>query len=92
MRELIEEIAGLAEIISLLVTIAGLATLLPLIGLDGAAVTSLVAYTVSMGVMLLRTRAALDVRMRSLLVPTAGDLPALMGAMSGAGGPLRRPS
>jgi O-antigen/teichoic acid export membrane protein len=66
--------AGLAEIVSLAVTVIGLAILLPAIGLTGAAVASLLAYSTSMAMMIVRTRKALGVSLRSILIPTADDL------------------
>ena len=61
--------AGIAEGLALLVTILVLAVLLPIYGLLGAAVASLLAYLVSTGWMLHKTRRALDVSIRSLISP-----------------------
>jgi O-antigen/teichoic acid export membrane protein len=76
--------AGLAEIISLAVTVAGLATLLPAMGLMGAAIASLIAYTTSMLVMLERTRAALHVPVRVLLIPSWEDIRLLQSKAAAA--------
>jgi O-antigen/teichoic acid export membrane protein len=61
--------AGWAELLALAVTSVGLATLLPALGLLGAAVTSLLAYASSMGWMTYRAKSALGVPARSLLLP-----------------------
>ena len=74
--------AGLAEIISLAVTVAALATLLPAMGLTGAAVSSLLAYTTSMLVMLFRTKSALDIPLGALLRPSRSDLRELISSLS----------
>jgi O-antigen/teichoic acid export membrane protein len=61
--------AGLAEGWGLLVTVIGLAVLLPTIGIIGAAVTSALAYTTSAAFALRRTNAALGTRGLELLIP-----------------------
>src|SRR5439155_14936346 len=75
--------AGLAEIIALVVTLGGLAALIPWIGVTGAAVTSLLAYGVSATAMLALTARALDVGALSLLVPTQEDSRAIIAATRG---------
>lgn len=59
--------AGIAEFIALGATFAGLATLLPLLGLMGAAVASLLAYGVSSAWMLRRASLAFGIPVRRLL-------------------------
>jgi O-antigen/teichoic acid export membrane protein len=59
--------AGLAEFMALGVTAGGLALLLPMLGIMGAAIVSLLAYAVSTGWMLHRVGKALDVSVGSIL-------------------------
>lgn len=66
--------AGVAELIALGVTFAGLATLLPALGLTGAALASLVAYGVSAAWMLRRAKTALGTTIRQILIPRRSDL------------------
>jgi O-antigen/teichoic acid export membrane protein len=61
--------AGLAEIVALGATVIGLATLLPALGLVGAAWASLLAYFVSGAWMTMRLRKVLDVPISRLLTP-----------------------
>ena len=61
--------AGWAELLALAVTAVGLVALLPAFGLIGAAITSLLAYTASMGWVTVRARAALGVPAWSLYLP-----------------------
>lgn len=61
--------AGIAEGLALIVTILALAVLLPIYGLLGAAVASLLAYLVSTGWLVHKTRRALDVSIGSLIFP-----------------------
>jgi O-antigen/teichoic acid export membrane protein len=61
--------AGIAEFIALGVTVASLAVLIPLAGIVGAAVSSLLAYGVAGYWMTRRAAAALDARWFQLLVP-----------------------
>jgi O-antigen/teichoic acid export membrane protein len=70
--------AGIAEVIALLATIAGLATLLPAFGLMGAAITSLVAYFVGTGWLTHQAGRRLDVSATRLLRPTRKDLHSLL--------------
>jgi len=53
--------AGIAELVALGATVLGLAVLLPLLGLMGAALTSLAAYLLSTGWMVARLARALRV-------------------------------
>lgn len=62
--------AGVAELIGLGVTAVGLAALLPTMGILGAAITSLVAYTASMAYALRRASRAFGAGTRALLIPT----------------------
>ena len=66
--------AGVAEAVALLATVGGLAVLLPALGLMGAAVASLVAYTVSTAWMAARAARGLGVPVSDLLVPRLADL------------------
>ena len=66
--------AGNAEVAALLVTIAGLATLLPALGLMGAGITSLVAYFVATAWMARMAGRRLDVTVTSLLTPTREEV------------------
>ena len=80
--------AGLADGIALGVTVVALAALLPLFGLVGAAVASLLAYGVSLTWMIDRTARALSVRPWRLFLPEGvahGAAPATVG-----GGPEGR--
>jgi O-antigen/teichoic acid export membrane protein len=61
--------AGIPELVGLAMTAVALAALLPLFGLMGAAVASLLAYGASLAWMLRRGARALDLPLRSLLVP-----------------------
>jgi O-antigen/teichoic acid export membrane protein len=61
--------AGLAEIVALGATVVGLATLLPALGLIGAAWASLLAYVVSGAWMTWRLRRVLGVPVARLLTP-----------------------
>jgi O-antigen/teichoic acid export membrane protein len=61
--------AGLAESCGLVVTAVALGVLLPAFGLMGAAVASLIAYTVTLGWMVRRTARVLDTPVASLLLP-----------------------
>jgi O-antigen/teichoic acid export membrane protein len=61
--------AGVAEGLALIVTVLALAVLLPMFGLMGAAVASLLAYLASAAWMLQKARRALGVTARSLILP-----------------------
>ena len=71
--------SSLGEAIGLGVTIAGLALLLPLIGIMGAGVTSLLAYLTSAAFLARRTARALDVTVARLLVPSRDSLKLAIG-------------
>ncbi len=58
--------AGVAELVALAVTVAGLAALLPTLGLMGAAIASLLAYVVSMAWLTVKASRALDLAVRDL--------------------------
>lgn len=66
--------AGIAELVAVGATVAGLAVLLPWLGLMGAAIASLVAYGVSVLWMLRRASRALETPLHTLLVPNRSDL------------------
>ena len=61
--------AGVTAGLALVVTVLGLAIFLPMYGLMGAAVASLLAYLLSTGWMLHKVRRALGVTTRSLILP-----------------------
>jgi O-antigen/teichoic acid export membrane protein len=61
--------SGVGELMALGVTVAGLAAFLPLFGIMGAAVVSLLAYGVSTCWLVHRTARALDMPVASLLLP-----------------------
>ena len=61
--------AGIAEFIALGATVAGLAVLLPALGLLGAALTSLMAYGVSTAWMTRRLATALESPLIDLVAP-----------------------
>lgn len=65
--------AGFAELMALGATVPGLAILLPLIGLTGAAIASLVAYTISMTWMCRRVSRALVLPIPRLFVIDRAD-------------------
>jgi O-antigen/teichoic acid export membrane protein len=62
-------VAAKAELLSLLVTVVGLAVLLRPLGIVGAAITSLVAYFASALYLLLNLKGALSLRLMELLRP-----------------------
>lgn len=64
--------SSIGEGIALAVTAGGLVALLPLMGIMGAGVTSLLAYSASSTFMVRRASRALDVPALSLLVPERG--------------------
>ncbi len=66
--------AGIGEVVALGVTVVGLAALLPMLGIMGAAVASLVAYSVSMAWTARRAARALDFSISSLLLPSRDDV------------------
>lgn len=84
--------AGLSEIIALAVTVAGLAVLLPSLGITGAAITSLLAYGTSMVLMAVLTGRALQVNAFSLFKPTRDDRVAIFHATKRLAGLLLRPA
>ena len=61
--------SSVGEAIGLAVTAAGLALLLPLIGIMGAGITSLLAYSASAIFLVRRATRALDVSTAQLLIP-----------------------
>lgn len=61
--------AGMAEFVALGATVAGLALLLPALGLIGAAWATLLAYSVSSMWMAMRIRTFIGLPMRTLLIP-----------------------
>jgi O-antigen/teichoic acid export membrane protein len=61
--------AGIAEFVALGATAAGLAIFIPLLGLNGAALTSLIAYLVSTAYMTRRATKALKISSFQLLTP-----------------------
>jgi O-antigen/teichoic acid export membrane protein len=67
--------AGLAELVALGATIAGLAALLPFFGLMGAAVASVLAYAVSAAWMVRRAAKALDLGWTTLVIGASVRLP-----------------
>jgi O-antigen/teichoic acid export membrane protein len=67
-------VPSLAELVAVVTTVAGLAVLLPSMGLVGAAITSLLAYTTSTAFMLWFCRRRLGIRLVDLLVPRASDV------------------
>lgn len=69
--------AGLAEGAGLIVTAVGLAVLLPTMGLMGAAITSLAAYSVTFCVALNLTNRALGTKAAELLGPVARRRPSV---------------
>jgi O-antigen/teichoic acid export membrane protein len=64
-------VAALAQIPGVLITLVGLAVLLPRIGIDGAALVSSVAYTVLFAVSLLLYRRTAHLRWAQIADPTA---------------------
>jgi O-antigen/teichoic acid export membrane protein len=74
--------AGVPEFLALAVTVGGLALLLPLFGIMGAAVVSLLAYGASTGWMLLRVAKALDVPVLSILFVDPRDVRRLVRVAS----------
>jgi O-antigen/teichoic acid export membrane protein len=70
--------AGIAEFIALGATVAGLAILLPALGLLGAAVASLVAYLISTAWMSRRLARVLGSSLSELLIPRLRECRALL--------------
>jgi O-antigen/teichoic acid export membrane protein len=68
--------AGISELVALGVTAVALAVLLPLFGLIGAAIASLLAYATTTAWMTRRASRALEVPASQLLVPSREDLAA----------------
>lgn len=66
--------AGFGEFLALGVTVVALAVLLPVLGIMGAAVASLLAYAVSTAWMLRRTTRAVDMSLASVLLPDGAEL------------------
>ncbi len=66
--------AGIGETIALAATLGGLAALLPVLGLVGAALASLLAYAVSGAWMVRRVLGPLEVGPAGLLLPERGDI------------------
>jgi O-antigen/teichoic acid export membrane protein len=69
--------SSIGEGVALAVTAAGLAALLPTMGIMGAGVTSLLAYSASSAFMVWRVAQALDVSPATLLKPERGTLSGL---------------
>jgi O-antigen/teichoic acid export membrane protein len=66
--------AGIPELLALAVTVIGLLALLPVLGIMGAGVVSLLAYGVSTGWMLHRVARELDASVLSLLLVDRADV------------------
>lgn len=66
--------SSIGEGVALAVTAAGLAVLLPLLGIMGAGITSLLAYSASSAFMVRRAAKALEIPALSLLKPERGML------------------
>jgi O-antigen/teichoic acid export membrane protein len=64
--------SSIGEGVALAMTAAGLAALLPTMGIMGAGITSLVAYSASSAFMVIRAAKALDMRWLLLLAPERG--------------------
>jgi O-antigen/teichoic acid export membrane protein len=82
--------AGLAETLGLALTAVGLAILLPTLGILGAAVTSVGAYSAAMGFALWRVGQALGTPPPRLLFPTREALAAFGSGVAATVGRLRR--
>ena len=65
---------AIGQVAALLITIPGVLLLVPLIGIMGAAVVSLIAYTASFLIMLVAMTRTSEVTISELLVPTGGDI------------------
>ncbi len=70
---------AVGQALALLITVPGLLLLLPSIGIMGAAVVSLVAYTANFLVLFVATIRIFDTTARDLLVPKRSDLAWLWG-------------
>lgn len=64
--------SGISEMLGLVVTVVTLAALLPVLGIMGAAVASLLAYGAGTVWMLRRTTRALEMSVASVFLPSAG--------------------
>lgn len=78
------------EAVGLAVTAAGLALLLPLLGIMGAGVTSLLAYSASAAFLARRAARALEIPTAQLLTPDRETLTRLTGLAAVGRGALRR--
>jgi O-antigen/teichoic acid export membrane protein len=67
-------VPSIAEVIAVLATVVGLAALLPSLGLVGAAITSLVAYSTSAAYMVWCARWRIGIRPLDLLLPRPSDV------------------
>jgi O-antigen/teichoic acid export membrane protein len=65
---------SIAEVLAVVATAIGLAALLPSLGLVGAAITSLAAYSVSAAYMLWFAQRRLEMPLADLLLPRQGDI------------------
>jgi O-antigen/teichoic acid export membrane protein len=67
-------VPGLAELIALVTTLIGLAVLLPLLGIVGAAVASLLAYATSLTYLAWYCKRALGMPLHTMLLPSPSEL------------------
>jgi O-antigen/teichoic acid export membrane protein len=75
--------AGIAEFVALGATAVGLATLLPTLGILGAALASLAAYLISMVYMTRRATRSLGITQMQLLTPDHDAVAAVLGRVRG---------
>jgi O-antigen/teichoic acid export membrane protein len=76
------EIGSAAEVVALVVTATLLFVLLPRYGMYGAALTSLLAYGTSHVYLLRKALTVFDTELRSLCIPTRGDVYAMIRMLS----------
>lgn len=76
------EIGSAAEVVALVVTATALVVLLPRFGMYGAALASLLAYGTCHFYLLRKAMTIFEVELRSLCVPTRGDVHAMVRVLS----------
>lgn len=74
-------LGSMAELVALLVTVVLLVALLPIMGIAGAAVTSVVAHAISLGLVMRGIRRERLIPFRSLLIPALGELNIVQGVL-----------
>jgi O-antigen/teichoic acid export membrane protein len=74
-------LASRCELVALVVTAAGLAALLPLFGVMGAAIASVIAYGTALGLLVVGSVREFGLSLGSLARPTSDDLESLLPSL-----------